>query len=228
MNFDELQISELHKSKYISKKFYGKYFCKLVLKIDQSEVQPITMLSVRPSPFHKYEKRSNQFKLLGILVRDVKKIIRNDDYRFRSESDSLSIFTNDVNDLNALMHKFPANFTEIQCPINSNHCDLLDKHTTVVVRNILFDKRFRFKIYLKADYKLRENRYNEVKSYLENIIDHALNRGLNQFFKTNMRSRSIGWTSAVYLNDPSDLMMFHLKFNNDIQKIEEAVLISSL
>jgi hypothetical protein len=49
-----------------------------------------------------------------------------------------------------------------------------------------------------------------------------------QFFNTKRGDKSIGWTAAVYLNDAGDLMMFQLRFDEDIMKIEEAVLIDNL
>jgi hypothetical protein len=81
---------------------------------------------------------------------------------------------------------------------------------------------------MKPLYTLRESRYNEVKEYLENISDYGLNGTMHDFFNTNFNNKRIGWTAAVYLNDPSDLMMFQLRFDDDIMKIEEAVLIDNL
>jgi hypothetical protein len=81
---------------------------------------------------------------------------------------------------------------------------------------------------MKPLYTLRESRYNEVRDYLENISDYGLNGTMHDFFKTNFNNRRIGWTAAIYLNDPSDLMMFQLRFDDDIMKIEEAVLIDNL
>jgi len=37
-----------------------------------------------------------------------------------------------------------------------------------------------------------------------------------------------GYTVAIYLNDPEDLMMCQMKFHNEIHYIEEAVLLSNL
>jgi hypothetical protein len=228
MNFNELKLPNKHSPKYISKKFYDKYFCKLVLKIDESKIKATKIATGFRPTWSRYSSYTNRFELLGQLVKDVKKIIINDDYRLRAEGRHLSIFTNDVSDLNAIMSQLPQHFYQIQMPINSNHSDVLDRHRAVVVRNTLFDKKFKFKVYLKGDYSLRESRYNDVKLYLENITNYGLNSTLERFFYTNNISRGIGWTAAVYLDDPSDLMMFQLRFNNDIQKIEEAVLISSL
>jgi hypothetical protein len=113
-------------------------------------------------------------------------------------------------------------------PVNNNHTEVLTNHRSVVVRNSLFDKKYKFKIYMKPYYELREARYNNIKEYLENISDYGLNSGMYQFFNTGFSARRIGWTAAVYLNDPSDLMMFQLKFDDYIMKIEEAILIDNL
>ena len=64
--------------------------------------------------------------------------------------------------------------------------------------------------------------------YLENISDYGLNGIMYEFFNTEYNTKRIGWTAAIYLNDPSDLMMFQLRFDDDIMKIEEAILIDNL
>jgi hypothetical protein len=227
MNFDEVKLPPGIQAKYIGKRFYGKYYCKLVLKLDpllikQSRVSTGTVRWARMGVF------SNRFELLGNLVKEVKKLILNDDYRFRAEGKNISIFTNDIADLNSIIEKMPVNFCELYMPVNSNHTEVLSNHRSVVVRNSLFDKKYKFKIYMKPLYTLRESRYNEVRDYLENISDYGLNGTMHDFFKTNFNNRRIGWTAAIYLNDPSDLMMFQLRFDDDIMKIEEAVLIDNL
>lgn len=227
MNFDELKLPYKKKPKYISKKFYDKYFCKLVLKIEESKIKE-TKISAGFTSWNRYNTFTNRSELLGRLIKEVKKVIVNDDHRFRAEGKYLSIFTNDVNDLNEVMSILSLNFYELYTPINTNHSEVLDRHRAVVVRNSLYDKKYKFKVYMKPDYALRETRYKDVQLYLENIEDHGLNHTMNIFFNTDFSTRRAGWTAAIYLNNPSDLMMFQLRFNNDIQKIEEAVLISSL
>ena len=227
MNFDEIKLPQGVQAKYIGKKFYGKYYCKLVLKIDtwlikQSKVSTATIRWGRTGVF------SNRFELLGKLVKEVKQHMLNDDYRFRAEAKNISIFTNDVADLNSIIEKMPKNFCELYMPVNNNHTEILSNHRSVVVRNSLFDKKYKFKIYMKPYYELREARYSNIKEYLENISDYGLNSTMYQFFNTGFSSRRIGWTAAVYLNDPGDLMMFQLRFDDDIMKIEEAVLIDNL
>lgn len=226
MNFDEVKLPQGVQAKYIGKKFYGKYYCKLVLKLD-----PLLIKKTNVSTGHRWARMgvfSNRFELLGKLVKKVKQHMLNDDYRFRAEGKNISIFTNDVSDLNLIIEKMPINFHELYMPINNNHTEVLSKHRSVIVRNSLFDKKYKFKIYMKPYYELREARYNDVKEYLENISDYGLNSTMYQFFNTGFSSRRIGWTAAVYLNDPGDLMMFQLRFDDDIMKIEEAVLIDNL
>jgi len=225
MNFDEIKLPHGVQAKYIGKKFYGKYYCKLVLKIDQSKIKHARMTMTQWS---RYMPTSNRYNLLNNLVKEVKQLILNDDYRFRAEGKNISIFTNDVTDLNLIIEKMPVNFCELYMPVNSNHTEILSNHRTAVVRNSLFDKKYKFKIYMKPYYELRETRYKDVKEYLENVSDYGLNGAMYQFFNTKRDDKSIGWTAAVYLNDAGDLMMFQLRFDEDIMKIEEAVLIDNL
>lgn len=227
MNFDEVKLPVGFQAKYIGKKFYGKYYCKLVLKLDPLLIKK-TNVSTGHNKWARIGTYTNRIELLGKLVKEVKKLILNDDHRFRAEGKNISIFTNDVKDLNSIIEKMPSNFCELYMPINSNHAEVLNNHRSVVVRNSLFDKKYKFKIYMKPYYELRENRYNHIKEYLENVSDYGLNAAMYQFFNTGFSSRRIGWTAAVYLNDPSDLMMFQLRFDDDIMKIEEAILIDNL
>jgi len=227
MNFDEVRLPQGVQAKYIGKKFYGKYYCKLVLRLDPSLIKQ-SRVSTGTMRWARMGVVSNRFELLGNLVKEVKKLILNDDYRFRAEGKNISIFTNDVTDLNLIIEKMPVNFCELYMPVNNNHAEVLSNHRSVVVRNSLFDKKYKFKIYMKPLYTLRESRYNEVREYLENISDYGLNGIMHDFFNTNFNNKRIGWTAAVYLNDPSDLMMFQLRFDDDIMKIEEAVLIDNL
>jgi len=227
MNFDEVKLPQGFQAKYIGKKFYGKYYCKLVLKLDPLLIKK-TNVSTGHVRWARMGMYSNRFELLGKLVKEVKTLMLNDDHRFRSEGKNISIFTNDVSDLNSIIEKMPTNFCELYMPINNNHTEVLSNHRSVVVRNSLFDKKYKFKIYMRSDYKLRESRYKDVRLYLENVNDYGLNNTMHDFFNTEYNSRRIGWTAAVYLNDPSDLMMFQLRFDDDITKIEEAVLIDNL
>ena len=227
MNFDEVKLPEGLQAKYIGKKFYGKYYCKLVLKIDSSLIKQSKM-STGTVRWSRMGVFSNRGELLSKLTKQVKVLIANDDYRLRAEGKNISIFTNDVSDLNLIIEKMPASICELYMPVNNNHTEVLSNHRSVVVRNSLFDKKYKFKIYMKPYYELREARYSNVKEYLENISDYGLNNGMYQFFNTGFSARRIGWTAAVYLNDPSDLMMFQLRFDDYIMKIEEAVLIDNL
>lgn len=227
MNFDEVKLPQGFQAKYIGKKFYGKYYCKLVLKLDPLLIKK-TNVSTGHNRWARIGMYSNRFELLGKLVKEVKTLMLNDDHRFRAEGKNISVFTNDVSDLNLIIEKMPASVCELYMPINNNHTEVLSNHRSVVVRNSLFDKKYKFKIYMKPYYELREARYNNVKEYLENISDYGLNAGMYQFFNTGFSPRRIGWTAAVYLNDPSDLMMFQLRFDDYIMKIEEAILIDNL
>jgi hypothetical protein len=226
MKLDESKIPDGCKVKHIQKMYYGKYIYKLMFELDKSKLiqsSTKTIWNVR------HRHYTNRFQLINKLLELVKPVLKNDDYRIRSEGCSISLFTSDTDDVNALILAFPKNIIMVERPVNDNHIEIMDKFRKVVVRPSLFNKNYKFKIYLRAGFDLRENRYKEVQNFLENLnSDWAVNHTLDRFFNTTLMGRHLGYTAAVYLQDTQDLMMFQLRFNNDINKIEEAILLSDL
>jgi hypothetical protein len=77
---------------------------------------------------------------------------------------------------------------------------------------------------------MRETRYLEIKEFADSLEAGSwdANYWMKRFWHTHSSSNRIGYTIALYLKDSSDLMMFQLRFNDQIEKIEEAVLLSDL
>jgi hypothetical protein len=225
-SLDNCKLPAHVKVKHIPKKFYSKYVYKIVLQIDKTQLKEDGRFrSWRSS----YATFTNRLSLLNDLIRLVKSKITDDDYRFRSESLTVSYFTNSENDIVSVMNFLGHRVIEFYRPVSVAHVDLLDEHTKVVVRSSLFEKKYRFKVYLKPSWVDREARFKETKDWLESsATEFGLNNSLQNFFYTNKSPRGMGYTVAVYFNDPQDLMMFQLRFNEKIQKIEEAVLVSDL
>jgi hypothetical protein len=99
----------------------------------------------------------------------------------------------------------------------------------VLVRKSLFEGKYKFKIYFKSDWKEKAERYPKIKEWVDSLqCDYKLNNILEGFFNTKRPIRNLGYTIAVYLNDPGDLMMCQLRFNDSILKVEEAVLLEEL
>jgi hypothetical protein len=199
----------------------------MVFEIDKSKlVRSTVKQNYFYARFHAY---SNRVELVAELLAQLDKHVKSSDYRVRTESIRISLFTSDFDDVLALTSNLGHRLVEFERPYNDNHVEILDNFRKVVVRNSFFERDYKFKIYLKYDYKMRESRYSDVQNFLENLDSKwAVNSILDKFFNTKVTTRRLGYTAAVYLNNPEDLMMFQLRFNDDISKIEEAILVSDL
>lgn len=232
MSLDNFKIPPGCKAKYIEKMYYKKYKFKMVFQIGKSKL-------IRNPDSHKmsyWSYRSNAYLNRAELAHDLTKLVKRNapdtNNRFRAESSKVSVFTNSLEDVNRLLEKVGNRLIEFEYPKSEKHADLIDEHRKVVVRNNLFEKYYKFKIYMKYNPQERERRYADLKSFLETFgtrqKDYEINSCLQNIFNTKKQIRYAGYTIAIYLKNVDDLMMFQLRYNDDIQKIEEAVLVSDL
>lgn len=230
-NFDDVSIPPGCKVKYIQKMYYGKYIYKLSFEIDKTK---LVKNQSQKNNFGWYNNRFtnyvNKAAMMAALIDQIKNAIVVDDYRLRAEGFGVGLFTNSEENIKLLVNKLSTRLVEFYRPVNDKHADVIDKHRKVIVRNSLFEKYFKFKIYMKYDYRMRETRYLDVKEFADNLENGSwdANYTMKRFWHTQADGRRCGYTVALYLKDPSDLMMFQLRFNNDIEKIEEAMLLSEL
>lgn len=229
MNLNNEIIPPGCKVKYTQKVYYQKYRTKITLEIDKTKLVKRNIPAVSYWA-HRYDSWENRRDLTDALLYKIKRAIPEGvDYRLRHECNKISVFTNDLDTIENVLVACSTRVIELEHPSNDKHADLIDNHRKVIVRPNLFIKRFKFKITFKHDYELRLTRYKDLQEYLENSgMDWDVNSCLNKMFKTQKNIRFIGYTMAVYLNDVDDLMMFQLRYNNQIQKIEEIVLLDSL
>jgi hypothetical protein len=227
MNLDNIKLPSGCKLKYTQKMYYKKYIYKLIFEVDRSKLVKST--SKQNYFYSKYHSYSNRMQVINELLKQIDHHVKSDDYRLRAENVRISLFTSDINDVTSLITNMSDRLVEFERPFNDNHIQILDNFRKVVVRNSLFEKEFKFKIYLKYDHKMRETRYHSVQNFLESLDSKwSVNSTLNRFFNTAITGRHIGYTAAVYLTSAEDLMMFQLRFNEDILKIEEAILVTEL
>lgn len=226
MNLDNIKLPAQVITKHLTRLYYGKYMYKLILEIDRSK---LVKSENRTQWYRAYPYYPNRLSLVNQLVTDIKSSVTNNDYMIRAESMKVGFFTNDGNDVTALIEKMPNRVHTLEKPVNANHADVVNQYRKVLVRNSLFEKEYKFKIYMRNDYRYRENRFSALREYLENSqMDWKVNSNLRLFFESRIHPNKLGWTSAVYLKTADDLMMFQLRFNDDIWKIEEAMLVSEL
>ena len=222
----KLVIPKFVKQFSIERKYYKKYFYKIVLKVDDNVVKTSVPRMYHPFGFSAlYAARQNLVKEIAALP------IQDADCKIRSESRWVSVFTNDTALIELLFQELSHRITEYHRPVSEEHKEVVDQNRRIRVRKRLFENQFKYKVYFSQDWKYRENKYIDVKNWLSGLENSegtrwAVNKTLQQHFG-NMPGYK-GYTAAIYLNDPEDLMMCQIRFTNEIYYIEEAVLISSL
>ena len=221
-----LSIPKFVKEFSIERKYYKKYFYKIVLKIDESKIKPGVPRIYHPWGFSAmYAARQELLKEVANLP------IQDADCKIRSESRWISVFTNNTKFIELIFKELGHRIYEYHRPVSDNHKEVVDENRRIRVRKRLFENQFKYKVYFSQDWKFRADRYSEVKLWLDGLEDAdrtrwAVNKTLRQFFNSTPGYK--GYTAAVYLNDAEDLMMCQMRFHNEIEYIEEAVLISSL
>lgn len=221
-----LSIPKTVKQYSIERKYYKKYFYKIVLRIDESKLKPGVPRIYHPFGFTAmYTARQELIKEIAALP------IQDADCKIRSENRLVSVFTNDVKFIELLFRDLSHRIVEYHRPVSDSHKEVVDQNRRIRVRKRLFENEFKYKVYFSRDWKFRTDAYSDIKLWLDGIENtdgtrYAVNKTLRQYFNNIPGYK--GYTAAVYLNDPEDLMMCQMRFHNEIEYIEEAVLISSL
>lgn len=212
----------------IEKKYYKKYFYKICLRIDESLVQPKST-----TPAHRiYRSRFMMYNAQQSLLKEIANLpVEDAECRIRTEERHISVFTNDLMFISELFDKLSHRIEEFHFPISEEHQKVLEQNIRVRVRKRLFENAFRYKVYFVNQWRISADSYQDVKDWLDNIENTyqtrwAVNKSLQRHFDRSKFFR--GHTAALYLNEPEDLMVCQMRFHNEIQYIEEAVLISSL
>jgi hypothetical protein len=231
MKLDDINLPSHVKVSFIQKQYYSKYFCKLVLQIDKSKVSQ--------SIYRDYGWKWNRARYQEIatlsknLCTQIEIILKDLEFKIRRENTEVSIFFNDESVVELLVKNLKGRIIELYRPLNEAHKEVVVESRRIRVRKSLFEKCFKYKVYLVTRWELREDRYKEFKDWIDTMDNPfeerwKLNTGLYRMFNPKASVRSAGYTMAIYLNDPEDLMMCQLKFNDKIQYIEEAVLLQDL
>jgi len=219
-----LSIPKFVKQFSIERKYYKKYFYKIVLKVDESKSR-VPRIS-RPYGFTAlYAARLDLLKEITALP------IQDADCKIRSESKWVSVFTNDTEFIELLFKDLGHRIAEYHRPVSDVHKNVIDQNRRIRVRKRLFENDFKYKVYFTQDWKYRTDGYVDVKNWLygldnTNGVRWEVNKTLRQYFDSIPGYK--GYTAAIYLNESEDLMVCQMRFHSEIQYIEEAVLIGSL
>jgi hypothetical protein len=221
-----LSIPKNVKEYSIERKYYKKYFYKIVLKVDESKIKAGVPRIYHPWSFSAlYSLRQELLnKIVALPIADA-------DCKIRSESRWISVFTNDTDFIELLFKDLGHRIIEYHRPVSEEHKNVVDQNRRIRVKKRLFENKFKYKVYFSRDWKHRTDQYSDVQLWLNDLDNSdknrwAVNKTLEQYFN-NMPGYK-GYTAAIYLNDAEDLMMCQMRFHSEIECIEEAVLISSL
>ena len=216
--------------KYTEKKYYNKYVYKLVLEADISDIGP------RQNNNYYWRKAVGGFQVrvrAVSLLNKIKEVAVDDiDNKFRIEYNRVSYFTNSVEVIDMLLTTFRGEVQTLYQPYNENHTNVITDNKRVRVRARLFEDKFRYKIYFKYRWGDRERRFPEIREWLDTLDNKGSrwmpNKILTRFLETDKEHRALGYTIAVYLNDPEDVFICQMKFQGLLDYIEEAILVSEL
>jgi hypothetical protein len=225
MNLDNLTFPAGVGVEYIQKKYFGRYIYKMVMYFDELNDRKIKRRSINYNLGSSRRSHLEVKKLIRSIVHDKKT-----NFRLRIEGNIVSFFTNDTDHIRRLATDVPDKILKFEKPFNDAHKEILENKSQIIVRKSLFAKKFKYKIHLKSSKSHRESRYAEVKSYVKSIsnLEYGANSTLEDYWNPKKLARYLGWSISLYLNHMEDIMMFRLKFDDLIWKIEEVVLIDEL
>jgi hypothetical protein len=131
MNFS---IPKSVKQFSIEKKYYKKYFYKIVLGVDDSKIKPGVPRIYHPYGFSAlYSARQDLLKQITALP------INDADCKIRSESRWISVFTNDTDFIELLFKDLGHLINEYHGPVNDIHKSVVDQSRRIRVRKRLFE-----------------------------------------------------------------------------------------
>lgn len=241
-NSNKIVIPKHIKIEVPEKSYYGKYTHKLDL-VATKEQSAAAIRSLNNWRFN----RTNYYNVQQELAKPIKRILADYvheqgpdfDYRLRQEGAAISLYFSDTKILELILaDRIASKIVSLYQPINDNHLKVMEINKKIRVRKSLFNKSYRYKLYIKNTTKFRKEELSAFNNWIKETFPDdsrlAINAGLDYLLvygKTKERARS--WyihntVLALYINDEIDLMLIKLRLNEHIAYIEEAVLLTEL
>jgi hypothetical protein len=241
-NSNKIVIPKHIKIKVPEKSYYGKYTHKLDL-VATREQSAATMRSMNNWRFN----RTNYHNVQTEVTKPIKRILADYeletgqvlDYRLRQEGTTVSVYFSDTKVLELILaDRITSKIVNLHQPINDKHLEVMEINKKIRVRKTLFNKSYRYKLYIKNTSKFRKEELSAFNNWIKETFPEdsriAINAGLDYLLlygKAKERARS--WyihntVLAIYINDEMDLMLAKLRLNEHIAYIEQAVLFTEL
>jgi len=241
-NSNDIVIPRHIKIEVPEKSYYGKYTHKLDL-VATKEQSAATIRSLNNWRFN----RTNYHNVQVEVTKPIRRILADYaletghelDYRLRQEGATLSVYFSDTKILELILaDRIVSKIVSLYRPINDKHLEVMEINKKIRVRKSLFNKAFRYKLYIKNTTKFRKEELSAFNNWIKDTFPEddriAINAGLDYLLvygKTRERARS--WyihntILAIYINDEVDLMLTKLRLNEHIAYIEQAILFTEL
>jgi hypothetical protein len=241
-NSNKIVIPEHIKIKVPEKPYYGKYTHKLDL-VATKEQTAATMRSLNNWRFN----RTNYYNVQVEITKPIKRIIADHeletgqvlDYRLRQEGATVNLYFSDTKVLElVLADRITSKIVSLHQPINDKHLEVMEVNKKIRVRKSLFNKSYRYKLYIKNTIKFRKEELSSFNNWIKETFPEdsriSVNTGLDYLLVYGkIKERTPTWYTyntvlAIYINDEVDLMLMKLRLNEHIAYIEEAVLFTEL
>ena len=242
MSFSELKIPKHVTIKVPEKCYFKKYTHKLEFEAS-AEKKAAGMRAGNSWSM----RRSNYYNVRSEITSPIKNVLSSHeseekkfDYRLRQEAYTVSLYFSDSEILElVLASPIKGKLTTLYRPHNDKHLEFMEVNKKVRVRKTLFNRHYRYKLYIKNTVKFRKDEIFGFKGWLRETYPEKdridINSGLSYLFTTHTANKTKGtsWyrasaVLAIYLNDEVDLMMAKLRLNEHISHVEEAVLLEEL
>jgi hypothetical protein len=243
MNSNELVVIPNHiVIRTPQKSFYKKYTHKLQFEAVKEKA---STSFINNGHYNWRARRSNYYNVnveITSIIRNILDEYQESklDYRIRQEGCTVNLYFNDNLILELMLRdRIVSNIVMLYRPLNPKHAEYMEIDNKIRVRKSLFNKQYRYKLYIKNTAKFRKEELYNFRVWLEATYpdEHRAktNVGLELCFAMDLNTlnkkpnwRTSNTTLAVYFNEDIDLMMAKLRLNEYVSHVEEAVLVSEL
>lgn len=140
------------------------------------------------------------------------------DYRFRTEGSSISVFFKDMSLFDAVNSRFGKDIIALYEPLNADVLQTILENRVIVKRNLTHDCRYKI--------RLREDGLKNLTDSSKKSLVRMLST--DRFANTNrliddIQNRKYIWTQFIYAKESKDLLMFQMVGHDMIGEVIKMV-----
>jgi hypothetical protein len=120
-----------------------------------------------------------------------------------------SLFLLNRAEFDACLARWPESVDSVTEPYDPSHVDVLKDNTTIIIRDELLYRRFRYVVVFSR-------RWDES---IEDLSDWVKESFLSREDESSIKWKENGWNPRLYLSDESDLVLTKLSWGEKIRNI---------